>query len=89
METVINFISMFEQSIGLKDPWKVEKAEFSEDNKAVNIYVNARKTAEYPCPECGKMCERYKDMMTKKRKEHGVMEIWFSFRASFTADDLG
>lgn len=61
MEPVINFVSMFEQSIGIKDPWKVERAEFGEKDQIVHVYITARKTAEYACPECGKMCNRYDD----------------------------
>ena len=55
------FEEMFAQSIGLTDPWKIEKAEFDEEKREVHVYVTARKTAKYPCPECGKMCERYDD----------------------------
>jgi transposase len=79
METAINFIGMFEQSIGLNNPWKVEKAEFSEDNKAVHIYVNARKTAEYPYPECGKMCERYDNGEEGRTWRHGDVVFFPSF----------
>lgn len=79
MESVMNFISMFEQSIGLKDPWKVEKAEFSEDNKAVHIYVTARKTAEYPCPECGAMCKRYDDEEEERTWRHGDVVFFPSY----------
>ncbi len=71
MDSVINFIKMFEQSIGLKEPWRVKKAEFSDDNKAVHIYVKASKTTEYPCPECGKMCKRYDDEDEERTWRHG------------------
>lgn len=71
MEPVVNFVSMFEQSIGLKEPWKVERAEFSEGSKAVHIYVTARKTAQYPCPECGEMCGRYDNEETERVWRHG------------------
>lgn len=50
---------MFEQSINLKEPWRVVKAEFDERDKAVHVYVEGRKTAEYKCPVCGKKCKRY------------------------------
>lgn len=79
MDKIINFISMFEQSIGLKDPWKVEKANFSEDNKAVHIYIAARKTAEYPCPECGKSCKRFDDEDEERVWRHGDVVFFPSY----------
>ncbi|MEI6578866.1 MAG: ISL3 family transposase [Eubacteriales bacterium] len=66
-----NYEDMFAQSIGLQDPWKIEKAEFDEKSREVHIYVGARKTAEYPCPECGKMCARYDDEETERVWRHG------------------
>ena len=35
MEPVFNFVDMFEKSIGLKDPWKVTRAEFDPRDKVV------------------------------------------------------
>lgn len=66
-----NYEEMFSQSIGLKDPWKVKRAEFDEEKREVHIYVSCRKTAKYPCPKCGKMCERYDDEETERVWRHG------------------
>ena len=66
-----NHEEMFSQSIGLKDPWKVKRAEFDEEKREVHIYVSCRKTAKYPCPKCGKMCERYDDEETERVWRHG------------------
>lgn len=71
MEPVVNFVSMFEQSIGLKEPWNVERAEFTEGNKEVHVYIEARKTAQYPCPECGEMCSRYDNEEKERLWRHG------------------
>ena len=57
MTGFINYEEMFAQSIGLKEPWYVERAEFEEDSKEVHIYVKAKKTSKNPCPECGEMLE--------------------------------
>ena len=54
MEPVFKFQVMFEQSLGLREPWHVTKALFNEQERAVHVYISGRKTAEYPCPECGK-----------------------------------
>jgi len=61
MKGFANFETMFAQSIGLSEPWRVEKAEFDEEERAVHIYVAARKTSKYPCPECGGLHKRYDD----------------------------
>lgn len=66
-----NFEEMFAQSIGLTDPWKIERAEFDEEKREVHVYVTARKTAKYPCPKCGKMCERYDDEEAERVWRHG------------------
>ena len=66
-----NYEEMFSQSIGLKEPWKVDKAEFDEKRKEVHIYVRCRKTAKYPCPKCGKMCSRYDDEEKERVWRHG------------------
>ncbi len=59
MEPVYNFQGMFEQSLGLNEPWHVTKAIFEPREHAVHISITGRKAAKYPCPLCGKTCERY------------------------------
>ena len=49
-----NYEEMFSQSIGLKEPWKVDKAEFDEKRKEVHIYVSCRKTGNISVPEMRK-----------------------------------
>lgn len=71
MAEFTNFVDMFAQSIGLKDPWSIERAEFDEETREVHVYVKARKTASYPCPKCGKQCKRYDDEETERVWRHG------------------
>lgn len=71
MAGFINYEEMFAQSIGLSDPWKIERAEYNEEKREVHIYVTARKTAKYPCPKCGKMCERYDNEEDERVWRHG------------------
>jgi len=70
MSGFIKFEEMFAQSIGLQDPWRIEKAEFSQQEQAVHIYVEARKTAKYACPACGDMLPRY-DNEQERVWQHG------------------
>ncbi len=71
MNGFTNYEEMFAQSIGLEEPWKIEKAEFDETKREVHIYVSCRKTAKYPCPKCGKMCNRYDDEEKERVWRHG------------------
>ena len=71
MNGFTNYEEMFAQSIGLTDPWAIERADFDEKTREVHVYVKARKTAKYPCPKCGKMCERYDDEETERVWRHG------------------
>lgn len=66
-----NYEEMFAQSIGLKEPWYIERAEFSEEKREVHIYVKTRKTSKYPCSECGELCERYDDEEDERIWRHG------------------
>ena len=65
-----NFETMFAQSIGLEAPWRIEKAEFDEQTRAVHIYVTADKNAQYPCPKCKKMQSRF-DNEDERVWQHG------------------
>ena len=76
MEPVFNFVTMFERSIGLKDPWKVTRAEFDARDKAVHIYIEAKKTAKYPCPICGKMSSRYDDEEGERSWRHADVVMY-------------
>lgn len=76
MEPVYNFVEMFEESIGLKDPWKVTRAQFDPRDRAVHIYVEARKTAKYTCPECKKACDRYDDEEDERVWRHADVVMY-------------
>ena len=66
-----NFTEMFAQSIGIKEPWQIKEASFDEKERAVHIYITARKTAKYPCPICGEMSPRYDDEEDERVWRHG------------------
>lgn len=71
MNGITNYEEMFAQSIGLTEPWYIERAEFNETSHEVHIYVKARKTSKYPCAECGELCERYDDEEDERVWRHG------------------
>ena len=47
---------LFEQSIGVKEPWYIRSIETK--GAEVHVYVDIREGNLLPCPECGKMCIR-------------------------------
>lgn len=57
METKISGLAkLFEQSIGVKEPWYIRSIETKDAE--VHVYVDIREGNLLPCPECGKMCTR-------------------------------
>jgi len=76
LEQVFNFVSMFEKSIGLEDPWKVVRAEFEARDKAVHVYVEGRQTAKYPCPQCGKASIRYDEEEEERAWRHADVVMY-------------
>ena len=79
MEPVFKFQVMFEQSLGLREPWHVTKALFNEQERAVHVYISGRKTAEYPCPECGKLCRRYDEEEDERVWRHADVVLYPCF----------
>lgn len=66
-----NFITMFEQSIGVEEPWYIDRAGFEDDKQEVHIYIRARETSRYPCPVCNEMCHRYDNEDEERTWRHG------------------
>ncbi len=83
MNGFMNYEEMFAQSIGLKEPWYIERAEFNEEKREVHIYVKVRKISKYECPECGAMCERYDDEEDERIWRHGDV-VFFSMLCSLS-----
>ena len=71
MEKTKSFLTMFTQSIGVEEPWYIDRAEFDEGRNEVHVYVRARETAKYECPECGEMCVRYDNEDKERVWRHG------------------
>lgn len=76
MEPVYNFQMMFEQSLGLKEPWHVIRAEFGAQEREVHVYISGRKTARYECPECGKVCKRYDEEEEERIWRHADVILY-------------
>lgn len=53
------FIGMMSGSLGIKEPWYIEGAEFREEEPAVHIHVRIRTGAAIACPKCGGVTKRY------------------------------
>ena len=79
MEPIYNFKGMFEQSLALKEPWHITKVVFEPPEKAVHIYISGRKTARYPCPECGELCGRYDEEEDERIWRHADVVLYPCF----------
>ena len=70
METRISGLTkLFEQSIGIEEPWYIRSIETK--GAEVHVYVDIREGNLLPCPECGKMCERAGYEKTERVWRHG------------------
>lgn len=68
---VEGFGKMLEGSLGLSEPWYVEKVEFRAEELAAHIYVGVRKGAAIACPDCGHETKRYGYEKTERIWRHG------------------
>ena len=70
METRISGLTkLFEQSIGIKEPWYIRSIETKDAE--VHVYVDIREGKFLPCPECGEMCKRAGYEKTERVWRHG------------------
>ena len=68
---VENFAAMMSGSLGLIEPWYVERAFFDAEEMAVRIYVGVRKSAVISCPVCGSCTKRYGYEKNERIWRHG------------------
>jgi transposase len=53
-------IELFQQALGLVDPWYVERAEFDAAKRRLDLYLDFERGGTFPCPECGRVgCKAY------------------------------
>jgi len=68
---VTNFAAMMAGSLGITEPWYIERAVFDNDEMAVRIYVGIRKEAAIACPVCGSATKRYGYEKKERSWRHG------------------
>ena len=68
---VENFATMMAGSLGLTEPWYVERAVFDAEEMSVRIYVGVRKAAEITCPVCGGVTKRFGYEKKERVWRHG------------------
>ena len=68
---VENFAAMMAGSLGLEEPWFIEKATFDAEEMAVRIYVGVRWAAVIACPVCGDATKRYGYEKNERIWRHG------------------
>lgn len=60
---------LYEQILGIRAPWQVERVELKEDEGAVHVYLEHRDDQLWPCPECEQECRLY-DHQAERRWRH-------------------
>ena len=50
---------LYEQVMGLTDPWLVERVELDVDEQRVDLWVDHQGDARWCCPECGESAPLY------------------------------
>ena len=68
---VENFAEMMAGSLGLSEPWYVERATFDAEEMSVRIFVGVRKSAAIACPVCGSGTKRYGYEKSERVWRHG------------------
>ena len=46
-------LELFQQALGLEEPWKVVEVQFDAERRRLDLRVDFRKGARFACPECG------------------------------------
>jgi len=53
-------VDLFAQALGLDEPWRVERTEFSTETGRLDIYLGFDRGGRFSCPECGRAgCAAY------------------------------
>lgn len=56
---VESFGAMLAGSLGINEPWYIEKVDFNAEEMIARIYIGIRKSAAIACPVCGGATKRY------------------------------
>ena len=56
---VESFGTMLAGSLGISEPWYIDKVDFDAEAMTVRIYIGIRKTAAIACPVCGGTTKRF------------------------------
>jgi len=49
----VDDFGLFRQALGLEDPWEVVDVKFDPPRRRLDLRIDFRKGARFPCPECG------------------------------------
>ena len=44
---------LFGMALGIVSPWEVKEISFSKESSRLDIYIDFKKEAQFPCPICG------------------------------------
>ena len=60
VECEVRDVELFQAALGLVWPWRVERSEFSVEEKRLDLYLDFERGGTFSCPECGREgCKAY------------------------------
>jgi transposase len=51
--------TLFTLALGIQSPWELKALDFDESNKRLDISIDFKRGAKFPCPVCGTLCNVY------------------------------
>jgi hypothetical protein len=47
-------VDLFQQALGLEEPWQVWRTEFDAQARRLDIYLDFERGSRFACPDCGR-----------------------------------
>lgn len=67
--------TFFTKLLGLKDPWSISQVQLDTDGKRVDIYIEHRPGARFPCPVCQEFCGIYDHTPEREFRHLNVCQV--------------
>ena len=64
-----NNIDIFTKALGIESPWQLDRAEFDNEERRLDIFISHEKGAKFPCKRCDQKSSIY-DTTDKRTWRH-------------------
>ena len=66
-------VGLFSAALGLEEPWEVVDVRFDGERRRLDLRIDFRKGARFPCPQCG--LAGCKEVQVPPRVPLGVVHV--------------